>query len=170
MNNEEDWKTWPEPPTDTGVVSERVVAWQTGDPFDKLRDCAGKKGIEVRAEREGTVVVGPLKRYYAGTVVVGVMGVMGALTLTASRWSIAVTAPKPVAPWWQIEGIEPGHVVSWTDTTTGKPCGFVWWSNHLAAWRDHWDDNADPGSWRVTDVHAEGGPKLIAGGEFDARA
>lgn len=144
---------------------ERVVVWKTGDPIDKLKPYTDKEGVEVRAERDGVVVVGPLKRPYLGTVVVG------ALTLTESRWNIAVTAPKPLAPWWLVDRIEPGHVVSWTDNGSdsepsepSESCAIVWWGTRdFAEWRTHWDKEADPTTWRVTDVHAAGGPKLIAG-------
>ena len=136
---------------------ERVLVWKTGDPLDKLKPYAGVDGVEVRAERDGTVVVGPLKAVYPYGVVVGT------LAITMARWTIAITAPKPPAPWWLVDSIEDGHIVSWTDAATGELRGEVWWGkSSLAAWREHWDDNADPSSWRVTDVHAPGGPKLIA--------
>ena len=71
--------------------------------------------------------------------------------------------PEPVAPWWLVDRIEPGHVVSWTDSADGKT-NIRWWSTvDLATWRATWDKYADPATWRVTDVHAAGGPKLIAG-------
>ena len=75
---------------------------------------------------------------------------------------------EPIAPWWQVESITPGHVVSWTDNGSdsepSEPCAIVWWGTRdFAGWRTHWGKETDPASWRVTDVHAAGGPKLIAG-------
>ena len=59
--------------------------------------------------------------------------------------------PEPVAPWWQVDRIEDGHVVSWA--TRAKPCSIVWGrTSDLADWRARWDRHAVPTSWRVTDA------------------
>ena len=138
---------------------ERVIVWKTGDPIDKLKPYVGKKSVEVRAERNGAVMTGPL------TASAGLVLHAGGMLLYAPDWDITVTvtvtAPEPSAPWWLIDHIETGHIVSWT--TLERKQRFINWNDKLDDWRNHWDKSADPTTWRVTDIHAVGGPKMVAG-------
>lgn len=169
------WLTWPQvlayiaeygdgtPPRIVDLAEpkpepERVVVWESGGDLDKLRPYIGKEGVEVRAESGGAVVAGPLKDVHAYGMRVG------GLSITESVWDITVTATKPLAPWWEVESVEEGHIVSWTETASATHRILVWHEpSPLAEWRSNWDEFADPTTWRVTDVHAAGGPKLIAG-------
>ena len=147
----------PKPETEAAPEPERVVVWKTGDPFDKLLPYAGKEGVEARAERGKTVMVGPVG------VGVGVQVPVGDFFLPVLDWTMTVTAPKPVAPWWQIKSIERGHVVSWKGIDGETPTIIWYHQDTLDNWRRRWDAEADPTTWRITDVHATSGPKLIAG-------
>ena len=146
---------------------ERVVVWESGDDLDKLRPYVGKEGVEVRAERDEVTMTGALSGVYKNNNNnIGRVELGKGHTVSTHLWGITVTAPKPAAPWWLVERIEPGHVVSWASVRGGRTGSCTWSENHtknLAHWREHWGENADPATWRVIDVHAPGGPRMVAG-------